>query len=157
VSTGSLKSSPLERVRGIADVQFGRGVGVQLFPDTVEFGFSKTRRVRYILLGGERLATLRAHDGRLTLSMKGAAMLHSLLEQPAYRVYIDEQVAEFIARGKNAMAKHVTAADAKIRPGDEVLVVTSRDELIATGSAMLSGPEMLAFNYGVAVTIRKGC
>jgi len=37
-----------------------------------------------------------------------------------------------------------------------VLVVTPADDLVATGSAALSGEEMLAFNYGVAVNVRKG-
>jgi archaeosine-15-forming tRNA-guanine transglycosylase len=35
-------------------------------------------------------------------------------------------------------------------------VVTADDRLVATGSAVLSGMEMLVFNYGVAVTVRHG-
>ena len=75
----------------------------------------------------------------------------------AYRVSIREDVAEFVAQGKNVFAKHVTTTDPDIRAGDEVLVVTGNDRLIACGAALVSGTEMLAFNYGVAVKVRQGC
>ncbi|WP_245618896.1 PUA domain-containing protein [Methanogenium cariaci] len=75
---------------------------------------------------------------------------------PVYRVAVTEEVAEFMMKGKNAMAKHVTAADPGIMAGDEVLVVTGDDQLIATGNALLSGDEMMAFNYGGAVQVRSG-
>jgi uncharacterized protein with predicted RNA binding PUA domain len=156
MSTEFSKNNALKRVRTIADFQFGKAAGVALFPDEAEFRLSTTKRIRYILLEGERLATLRAHDGRLTLSMLGAERLKRALAAPSYRVRIDESVAEFVAGGKNAMAKHVISADPSIRPGEEVLVVTGSDELVARGTALLSGEEMLAFNYGVAVNVRKG-
>jgi uncharacterized protein with predicted RNA binding PUA domain len=90
------------------------------------------------------------------LSIEGAKRLQALLSSPCYRVVIRDDVAEFVAQGKNAFAKHVVAADPKIRAGDEVLVVTSDDCLIACGAAVVSGMEMLAFNYGVAVRVRQG-
>ncbi len=156
MSTEFLKNNQLKRVRTIADFQFGRGVGCALFPDNTEFRLSSTKRIRYILLDGERLATLRAHDGRLTLSMQGAERLSDAISAPAYRVKITDEVSEFLMKGKNAMAKHVIAADENIRAGDEVMVTGEDGSLIATGSAVLSGREMLAFNYGVAVNVRKG-
>ncbi|NYT04755.1 MAG: pseudouridine synthase [Methanomicrobiales archaeon] len=155
MSTEYYENNPLKRARTIADFQFGEGIGERLFPENVEFRFSSTGRIRYILLGGNRLATLRAGDGRLTLSIDGAERLMQAVPPPRYRVTIADEVAGFVAAGKNAMAKHVTAADPEIRVGEEVLVV-SGDALCATGTALLSGREMLAFNYGVAVQIRKG-
>jgi uncharacterized protein with predicted RNA binding PUA domain len=71
-------------------------------------------------------------------------------------VVIRDDVAGFVAEGKNAFAKHVVSADPDIRAGDEVLVVDSTDTLVACGTAMLSGDEMLAFNYGGAVKVRQG-
>jgi len=109
-----------------------------------------------VRLGNERLVTVRAQDGRLTLGIAGAARLAAVLAPPTYRVAVREDVAAFIADGKNAMAKHVVAADEGIRAGDEVLVVTGDDMLLATGAALLSGREILAFNYGVAVKVRQG-
>lgn len=159
MSTGSTslsESSTLQRVRIIADFQFGNGAGSGIFPDDCEFIFSRTGRVRQVIWNATRLATLRASDGRLTLGMAGAIRLHQALPPPAYRVCIMPDVAEFILQGKNAFCKHVIAADPAIRSGDEVLVVTRGDELIATGMALLSGQEMLVFNYGGAVKVRQG-
>jgi uncharacterized protein with predicted RNA binding PUA domain len=90
------------------------------------------------------------------LGIEGAKRLQALLPVPGYRVVIREDVAEFVAQGKNAFAKHVTSADPAIRAGDDVLVVTGNDHLIACGAAVISGTEMVAFNYGVAVRVRQG-
>jgi uncharacterized protein with predicted RNA binding PUA domain len=143
-------------VQTIADYQFGSGVGIGLFPEECTFIFSTTGRIRQILFGGVRLATVRAADGRLTLGIEGAKRLRTLLPAPGYRVVISDDVAEFVAQGKNAFAKHVVAADPAIRAGDDVLVVAGDDRLIACGAAVVSGMEMLAFNYGVAVRVRQG-
>ena len=146
----------LARVRTIADYQFGNGAGNALFPEGCEFQLSQTGRVRQILLNGVRIATVRASNGRLTLSYAGATRFSEAISPPGYRVSIDPSVSEFIVKGKTAFAKHVIAADPEIRAGDEVLVVTGDDELLATGMALLSGAEMLAFNYGPAVKVRQG-
>ena len=156
MSTGYSENSSLRRVQAIADYQFGGGVGTGLFCEGCTFIFSTTGRIRQILYGGMRLATIRAADGRLTLSIEGAKRLRSLLPAPGYRVVIRDDVAEYVAQGKNAFAKHVVAADPAIRAGDDVLIVSGYDRLIACGAASLSGIEMIAFNYGVAVKVRQG-
>lgn len=156
MSTSCLQDSARTRVQVIADFQFGKGAGQALFPEGCEVILSRTGRVRQISLGGKRLATVRAQDGRFTLGIDGALRLLSALPPPAYRVVVTEEVSEFIMQGKNTFAKHVIAADPAIRAGDEVMVVNSKDDLLATGSAVLSGGEMLLFNYGVAVKVRQG-
>jgi uncharacterized protein with predicted RNA binding PUA domain len=143
-------------VQVIADFQFGKGAGQALFPEGCEVILSRTGRVRQISLGGKRLATVRAQDGRLTLGIDGALRLLSSLPPPAYRVMVTGEVVEILRQGKNTFAKHVIAADPAIRAGDEVMVVNGEDDLLATGSAVLSGGEMLIFNYGVAVKVRQG-
>jgi uncharacterized protein with predicted RNA binding PUA domain len=144
------------QVRVIADFQFGQGAGSALFPEGCDFILSRTGRIRQITLKGKRLATVRAADGRLTLGIEGAQRLLAGLPAPAYRVVMNDDVAEFVGQGKNAFARHVTGADQSIRAGDEVIVVSSGDNLLATGEAILSGKEMLVFKYGVAVKVRQG-
>ncbi len=156
MSMNCFETSSHERVRTIADLQFGRGMGAALFPDEVHFTRSTTGRVRNVMLGKERLATIRAQDGRLTLGIVGARRLYAALPAPSYRVVLLDEVEEFVAAGKNAMARHVISADPAIRAGDEVLVVGSDDRLVATGTAMLSGAEMTACMYGVGVNVRSG-
>jgi len=144
------------QVQVIADFQFGRGAGAALFPEDCEFVLSRTGRIRQVTLGGKRLVTVRAMDGKFTLGIDGALRLIAGLPPPAYRVGVLDEVGEFIRQGKNTFAKHVITADPDIRAGDEVMVVTNDDDLLATGSAVLSGREMLLFNYGVAVKVRQG-
>jgi len=156
LSTQPSADKARKMVQTIADYQFGKGIGQELFPEETTFGFSKTGRIRYILLGKKRLATMRSGDGRLTIGFAGAERLAAVTEAPAWRVTILDEVIPFIEDGKNAMAKHVTNADPAIQAGDEVLVTGSDGALLATGTAMLSGTEMRAFEYGVAVNVRKG-
>ena len=156
MSTGYSENSSLRRVQVIADYQFGGSCGIHLFPEECTFLYSTTGRIRQILFEGVRLATVRASDGRLTLGIEGAKRLKAALPSPAYRVVVRDDVAEFIAQGKNAFSKHVVSADPEIRAGDDVLVVDGNDRLLACGAAILSGSEMLAFNYGAAVRVRQG-
>jgi uncharacterized protein with predicted RNA binding PUA domain len=156
VSTGYSENSSLRRVQVIADYQFGGLAGTALFPEGCSFVFSTTGRIRQILYEGARIATVRASDGRLTLGIEGARRLLAHLPPPVYRVVMRDDVASFIAQGKNVFAKHVVAADPGIRAGDEVLVVDGSGRLLACGAAVISGAEMLAFNYGTAVKVRQG-
>ncbi len=148
--------SNLKRVRTIADYQFGRGAGEALFPDNVEFQLSSTKRIRSILHEGNRIATLRAHDGMLTLSIDGARRLHAFIKYPKQRVVVNRDAAPFVAKGKTAFARHVVTVDPGIRAGEEVLVVDEDDRLLATGKAMLCAIEMRSFKKGIAVDMRNG-
>lgn len=146
----------LRIVRVIADYQFGSGAGKALFPESCEFLLSKNGKIRQVLDKGKRIATLKADTGLLTLSIEGARRLHSFFTFPKLRVVVLNEVSEFIAEGKSVFAKHVVAVDEKIRANDEVLVVNEKDELLATGKALLSASEILALKKGVAVKVRQG-
>ena len=146
----------IKRVRTIAQYQFGRGAGEILFSDDVKFQFSTTKRIRQILLDNERIATVRAKDGMLTLSMKGAGKLHGFIPYPGQRVVVNSDAVPFVAKGKTAFSRHVVAVDPEIRAGQEVLVVDENDRLLATGKTVLSAIEMQAFKKGIAVDIRSG-
>jgi uncharacterized protein with predicted RNA binding PUA domain len=145
----------LKRARIIADYQFGRGAGDALFPDDTTYSLSKTRRLRYLYSGEERIVTVRASDNLLTLSMLGARRLHALFQNPRLRVVASDDAAPFIAKGGNLFAKHVVSVDEEIRAGEEVLVVDCQDRLLATGTTMLAPEEMLQIKRGLAVQTRK--
>jgi uncharacterized protein with predicted RNA binding PUA domain len=145
----------LKRARIIADYQFGRGAGEVLFPAGTTFRLSSTGRLRYLYTELERIATLRASDGLLTLSMVGAERLHSFFPPPRLRVVVSAEAAPFVAKGGTVFAKHVLSADPGIRAGEEVLVVDEQDCLLATGKAILAPEEMLQIRRGVAVRTRK--
>ncbi|MBU2560402.1 hypothetical protein KKA03_05855, partial [archaeon] len=99
------------------------------------------------------IATLRAHDGFLTLTPEGAMKLLEL-PSPANRVIVIDDAVEFVRDGKSVFAGFVADADPEMRPYQEVVVVDKSDEFLGTGRALLSGGEMKAFKKGVAVKIR---
>ena len=149
----------LRRVRSIADYQFGRGVGVKLFPANVEIQYSRaTGRIRYVNLHGERLATLRPTDGLLSLSVAAAKFTAENLASVAHCfVTVRQDVAKFVADGGDVFAVHVVQADGEIHAKDEVIVVDEGKQVLAVGRALLSSLEMQAFKTGVAVKVRHGC
>ena len=146
----------LERIRTIADYQFGRGAGRALFPDDTAFVLSRTGRVRQITHGGRRIATVRASDGFLILSTAGGERLKAVLPFPQKRVVMNADAAPFVAQGKTAFCKFVVDCDPEIRALEEVLLVDEGDRLLATGQALLAAPEMRAFRRGAAVNVRYG-
>ncbi|MGV8076849.1 MAG: PUA domain-containing protein [Methanosarcina sp.] len=146
----------LNRVRMIADYQFGKGIGKELFPDGATFQLSRTKRVRQVFHSGKRIATARAKDGFFTLSIEGASVVHSLLPEKKLRVVISEEASPFVEKGKTAFIKHVVEIDPELRAGEEVLVTDKSDRLLATGQLLLSPAEILALDSGAAVDVRVG-
>jgi len=147
----------LRRVRGVADYQFGPGVGAALFPEGVTIEYSRnTGRIRHIYIGDVLLASFRPTDGLFTLTMAGAERLMAGLDAPRFTVTVTDEAAEFVAQARNVFAKHVVDAGDAIRPGDEVVVLDGGRGVLAVGRALLNGEEMLAFRSGVAVKVRRG-
>ncbi|MDW7732033.1 MAG: PUA domain-containing protein [Methanolobus sp.] len=140
----------------MADFQFGKGCGNFLFPESVSFRLSKTKRVRQVFNENEHLATVRAKDGMLTLGMEGARLIHDHLPAPARRVVVSEDAVPFVAKGKTTFAKHVMSLDPELRAGDEVVIVSESDELLATGQLLFSPRELFSLDRGAAVDVRRG-
>ena len=145
----------LKRARTIANYQFGRGAGSALFGEDTTYSLSNTRRLRYLYSGKERIATVRANDGLLTLSMLGAQRLHAFIPAPRLRVVVTEEAAPFVSKGGNVFARHVVGVDPQARAGEELLVVDPSDRLLGTGKAVLAPDEMLQIRRGLAVQTRK--
>lgn len=146
----------LRRIRAVADYQYGPGAGAALFPDEVRIVHSRnTGRIRHIYIDKELQATFRPTDGVFTLTMAAARRLMDRIPDLAYSVEVNDDAAEFVAKGKNVFAKHVTSAGEAIRPGDEV-IIKSKQEVIGVGKALLLSEEIRAFKTGVAVRTRRG-
>jgi uncharacterized protein with predicted RNA binding PUA domain len=150
--------SALRRIRRIADYQFGKDVGVKLFPENVKLLYSKTTgRIRYVGLNDERLATLRPTDGLLSLSISAAKFIAENADFARCFVTVRKDVSTFVADGSDVFAAHVVRADEEIRAKDEVIVIDENGQVLAVGRAFLSSSEMKAFKTGVAVKVRHGC
>jgi len=147
----------LQKIRSIADYQFGKGVGKELFPSDVRIVFSKkTGRIRYVYIDERRLATLRPTNGLFSLSITGAKRIMENVKPPRLWVKVKEEAIPFIKKGMSVFAKHVSDADEEIRPMEEVIVISEEGEVLAVGKAVLTGEEMKAFKKGVAVKVRRG-
>ena len=152
-----MDADALRKIRCVADYQFGKGVGAKLFPDTVNIIYSKnTGKIRYIHTNRTLLATLRPTTGLLALTIAGAQQMARTVNPLPYWVKVHDDAEPFVAKGRSAFAKYVTDADPEIRPQDEVIVINSKNEVVAVGRALLSAAEMKAFRRGTAVCIRRG-
>ncbi|MBS7658010.1 MAG: PUA domain-containing protein [Candidatus Bathyarchaeia archaeon] len=149
-------NNDLIKLRSIANYQFGKNVGEKLFPkDSVIVKSKNTGKIRYIYYNNKLLATLRAKDGLLALTLDGAERI--LKVKNLYcKVKIKNEAAKHVAEGKNVFAKHIIEVDDALRPQDEVIVVDENDNLVAVGKAVLSGEEMKSFKHGVAIKVRRG-
>jgi uncharacterized protein with predicted RNA binding PUA domain len=147
----------LAKVRSIADYQFGKGVGILLFPSNIEIQYSpRTGRIRFITLNGERLATLRPTDGVLSLSIKAAVFMAEKTPFAKCFVTVKNEVSKFIAEGGDVFAVHVVKVDAEVGAKDEVIALDEDGQVLAVGRTILSSDEMKAFKIGVAVKVRHG-
>ncbi len=151
------KLTALQKIRSIANYQFGKGVGEKLFPDEVEIVHSRrTGKIRHVYLGKKILATLRPTNGLFSLTIAGAKRMVQDVKARRLWVKVGAEAEPFVVRGKSVFAKHVINNDEEIRPQEEVIVINEHNDVLAVGRALLTGKEMKAFERGVAVRVRRG-
>ena len=151
-----LKEKPrdfnIQKIRTVADLQFGEGVGARLFPDGSRITSSRaTGRLRNIFAGEEMVGTMRAQDGFFTLTVAGARRIRDAAESPRLRVVVTDDSAEYNEKGFNVFFKFITDYDRDIVASNETIVVDSEDNVVAVGRATVSGREMGDYRSGVAV------
>lgn len=155
--SGSRRNLEIETLRLIGRYQFSLSSFSGILPDDSEARVSRrTGRIRTISLGNRLLATLRASDGFLTLTIEGARRFHESVEAPAHRVVVNAESAPFNSEGKNVFFKFIISADRHILAANDVIVVDENDVLLAVGKSMVSGVEMMQMRRGVAVDVRAG-
>ncbi|MFD1641119.1 PUA domain-containing protein [Halohasta litorea] len=155
VDSGS-PARDIDALRTVASYQFGAEAGTTLFPadESFEIRRSTGGRPRQVHTDDARLVSYGV-DGRFTLGIAGGRRLLEI-PAPANRVVVGDDSEPFVREGKNVFAKFVSEVDPEIRPGDEVLVVHERGELLAVGRAELSADGMADFDSGMAVKVREG-
>jgi uncharacterized protein with predicted RNA binding PUA domain len=150
-----IKDWIVRKMTALLSVQWGITEVSRMNLDSMDFTFSRaTGKLRHVSRNGEILFTVVPSTGLLTPAYKGGLEILSVGVHEDYIVKMDEDAAEFVAKGKSALAKFVAHANSELRAGEEVLVVDTEGDLLGVGRAVLSGSEMMAFNRGVAVAIR---
>jgi Prefoldin, molecular chaperone implicated in de novo protein folding, alpha subunit len=148
----------VEMLRRVGEYQFGAGAGGVLFPSGGDLSLTRTSsgRPRQAHAPGGRIATYEP-DGRLRLGFEGGRRLSKEWSGEAtYSVVVGDESVPHVRAERNAFAKFVREADSVIRPRDEVVVEHPEEGVLAVGRAELSGPGMLDFDTGVAVSVREG-
>ncbi|RQG98066.1 PUA domain-containing protein [Natrarchaeobius chitinivorans] len=147
----------ISTLRTIADYQFGARAGRALFPLEESLTIKRTTsgRPQQVHCTGGRIVSF-GTDGQFTLGLEGGRRLFGGFDDGSYRVVVDDESEPFVREEKNVFSKFVLAADDAIRPGDEVLVVHERGELLAVGRAELDGAAIESFETGMAVNVREG-
>jgi len=146
----------IERLKRKLDYQYYTGIGdLLLEPEIRVLRSSRTGRIREIYLNGKLLAVVRLKDGHLLISIEGAKKIVRKLPPPHLRVVVSEEAAPFISKGRSVYAKHVIKVDTRLRPGNEVIIVDEKDNVLAVGRLFLSPREITEFRRGVAVRTRK--
>ena len=155
-SSGEPPHADLARVRAVCEFQFGEGAAQLLLRGKVRIVKSPaTGKIRRVYTDGPHVLSMRAHDGLFTMKIDGARRLLAL-PAPRLRVVVHEDSATFNRGGKNVFARFTKAMDPALRPGDECLVVTEGDELVACGRVTLVADEFGSFSSGMSVRVREG-
>ncbi|MFX1482730.1 MAG: DUF5591 domain-containing protein [Promethearchaeota archaeon] len=146
----SLKSEPRTVLREIvsatADFQFGTGAGARLVPENAKLK-GKSYRLILCKVDDEQVCSFVAESGNLSLTLEGGRRL-----APLGRYWVRLDVSS--VKGGSIFAVGVREADEAIRPGDEVIVINSNNEVIGVGRSEMSGREMCELGWGRAVTLR---
>ncbi len=101
----------------------------------------RTGMPREILLNGESIGSIRSSDGMYVPNLKGASLILKYTSPPKMRVIVKGAFSKAVAKGTTVFVKFVKDLDPEIRPKSEVVVVSEKDELLATGRAILPASE----------------
>lgn len=145
----------LRKLRALMMYQWSNNAGDVVNIDRLQVVFSRsTGKIRHVTLKDEIIFTVVPTTGLLTPTFKGGELLLQHNIDDMFIVTMKNDAAEFVAKGKSALAKFVKDTNSTLKAGEEVLVVDEQHQLLGTGRALLSGREMLVFDRGVAVNIR---
>ena len=145
-------------VRQVIDRQFGDGCGKAALPEGKLVLMNKIPgldRMDEVVVEGEVVGTLRYDLGKgyVFVTRMGTARAIQSVAEKGFVIASDDAVP-FLLQGLNLLAPGVQGADAGIRAGDEVMVLNSERRAVCTGTARMSGEEMLEAERGMAVKAR---
>ncbi|UCE15041.1 MAG: DUF5591 domain-containing protein [Candidatus Heimdallarchaeota archaeon] len=140
-------SAQLTFLRTVADYQFGKGIGSILIPNNVQIYGRKDFGFR-VQLENKHLLTFRPKTGLLTLSLEAGERLSGYTSNT---VTFDGDNIE----GSTIFTNAIIKANEEICPNDEVLVVSTTDELLAVGTSYISGDLLVKMKRGKGIKIRQ--
>ncbi len=144
------------KIRATADYQVGEKAGEALTDGNLSYVKNNKGRIKNVKLDNDHILSIRHYDGFFTLKEAGAKILLDEFDPPDMRIEVTDESAEFNRDGKSVFSKFVTGMSSDLRRGDEALVVTQDDDLVATARVFLTQEEVDVFDKGLAADIRTG-
>ncbi len=147
------------KIKAISDYQFSPEITDILFEDEKNITIKRSKntdKIRYIYLGKELLLSLRPTNGFFSLAVLSAQKILEKASYPRLRAIVENDVSEFIKKGRNVFCKHVLDIDESLRPQDEVIIVNEKGDLLALGRVKLPINSIKNFKRGIAIDVRKG-
>ncbi len=115
----------------------------------------KTGVLRHFSDASGLLGTFRPSDFSIIPTKSFAQRLHQQIKPPRLRVVATRESIPFIVNKKDLLAKFVLDVDPEIRCGEEVFIVDDNDTFLSFGKSVLAASEMVDFDRGVAVHVRR--
>ncbi|UCG90406.1 MAG: hypothetical protein JSU57_01355, partial [Candidatus Heimdallarchaeota archaeon] len=143
-------------VNAIIDYQFGADTHIILSDQSLIVERSrKTGIIRRFSDESGVLGTFRASDFVIIPTKTFAQKLHRHIPPPRLRVVAASESIPYIVKNKDLLTRFVLDVDPEILCGEEVFIVDENDTFLNFGKSGLAAPEMIAFNRGVAVHVRR--
>ncbi|MDR2866736.1 MAG: phosphoadenosine phosphosulfate reductase family protein, partial [Methanomassiliicoccaceae archaeon] len=142
-------------IKQLADTQFGPGSGDALLPDGHIVLLNKSPsldRMDEIIVDGCAVASIRydmGHGWVLLNRMQSAMRIGAVISKGF--VVCDPSAVRFIRESKNLMAPGVVDAHPDVKDGDEVIIIDTERNVIATGISKMAAAEMIREDRGLAV------
>ncbi|MCE4628347.1 MAG: hypothetical protein F7C34_04275 [Desulfurococcales archaeon] len=141
----------LARIRAILEYQFDAEVASALLEGRILVETGGKGSVRYVIVDGVRMLTLRPNDGLFSISVPAARRIVASSKPPRYRVIVR---GEREIRG-SVLVADVIEMDPELRPGDEAVVVDRDDKIIAVGRVKLPRAILDGLARGEVVRVRR--
>ena len=150
----------LDLIRKIIDKQYGEGIGKQLIPDDKIILLNKVSYYDHmdeIIVDGKVLGNIRFNpslrDWEFAPKLIGARRLWKA--GCSKWVKVDSGAVEPIIKGANILGPGVLDCSSDISEGDQVIVLSPKNEVIAVGTAKRNAAGMLTKTKGVVVKPRE--
>ena len=145
----------IQLIKSLSEKQFGPGTGDSLLPEGHVVLLNKAPsldRMDEIIVDGTIVSAIRYDMGSgwtLVNRMQGALRIGKTISRGF--VVCDLSAVPFIRDSKNLMAPGVVDAHPDVVPGDEVVIIDTDHNVIATGLARMTAEEMIREERGLAV------
>jgi 7-cyano-7-deazaguanine tRNA-ribosyltransferase len=150
------KLSDKEILYAILNYQFGKDTHKLIESKDVSIQRSrKTGIIRQFFIEDKISGTVRPSDFMIIPAREFAERLCSFLPKNQLKVIASKDSIPFINQNKDLLAKFVEEVDPEIKSGEEVFIIDQEGNFLNSGRAVLSASEMLDFDHGVAVRVRK--